>query len=470
MSIDGLFSSERLPKFRAYGTAAGRSPKNARFLAFIGTILVAALILAAPNAEAQDAPVFTVVYPTGVFPVDRQNVQAAVNHGGVVLLKAVDTSGNPLAFNFGPPVNGSGGVFLNADVTVTGETVGGAMTTITGGNAPFRAVLPSQGVRSAFRQIYFNGPRIAAVLLFYSKGFDFRACKVTGVVGFPFLGYIKGQAIWLGPSGDPAAVTGTFAIEDNVIEGIQAPLGYGLALVTFSGQMSVARNTIRDTPTAGILLLDNAGAAVVEDNYVEPGPLRYPDAVAYGAGIQINTPQLGAVAYVRHNQVVCANPQAVGIILASVSEVTPVPYQNSVIEQNDVTMHGNLAFGGIALFDAVDNNFVGQNRILGDGPFALQVSTEVAGDNAVSNTFAGNNISGFQSTIADVFFDINSMNNVLVGNSGSVIDLGIGNQITGFTKGDGGAALGQLKDAQATMRDTLRWLSTYERNVSPFEP
>jgi hypothetical protein len=111
-----------------------------------------------------------VVYPTGVFPTDHQSVQAAVDQGGVVLLKAVDTSGQPWAFNFGPPAAGSGRVSLTRDVTILGETVGGTMTTILGGNAPFFGF--GVGVRSAFRGIYFNGPRLAAVLLVDSTGFD----------------------------------------------------------------------------------------------------------------------------------------------------------------------------------------------------------------------------------------------------------------------------------------------------------
>ena len=53
-----------------------------------------------------------VVHPTGVFPTDHQAVQAAVNQGGVVLLKAVDTGGHPSAFNFGPAAIGGGLVLL----------------------------------------------------------------------------------------------------------------------------------------------------------------------------------------------------------------------------------------------------------------------------------------------------------------------------------------------------------------------
>src|SRR6266478_51606 len=158
--------------------------------------------------------------------------------------------------------------------------------------------------------------------------------------------------------------------------------------------MSVARNTIRGVATAGILLFSYAGTAVIEDNYLEPGPALYPgDDSNFGEGIEVNSPSQGGVAYVRRNQVFCENPQAGGIILASFLDIAPgtVPLQNSVVEKNQVTMHGSLIFGGISIYDVVDHNVVGQNEIRGDGVSAIQVSTLTPGDNAVSNVFNGNN-------------------------------------------------------------------------------
>src|SRR5262245_31496697 len=79
----------------------------------------------------------TVVYPTGSFPEDFEAVQAAVDQGGHVLLKAADASGRPTAFDFGPPVVGSGSVHITTDVEIEGEVLNGTQTTIRGGNAPF---------------------------------------------------------------------------------------------------------------------------------------------------------------------------------------------------------------------------------------------------------------------------------------------------------------------------------------------
>ncbi len=64
------------------------------------------------------------VYPTGVYPADAQNVQAALNtveSPGTVILRSVDTSGNPLAFNFGPTSPGAVIELLRPDITLTGD-------------------------------------------------------------------------------------------------------------------------------------------------------------------------------------------------------------------------------------------------------------------------------------------------------------------------------------------------------------
>ena len=108
----------------------------------------------------------TVIYPTGQFPADVNNVQAAVNLGGAVLLKARNAANVFTPFNFGPAVDGSGTIFLNTDVRITGETVAGRMTTISGGDTPFRSYEP---VNSAFHKLYFDGPRMAAVFKNYDE-------------------------------------------------------------------------------------------------------------------------------------------------------------------------------------------------------------------------------------------------------------------------------------------------------------
>ena len=99
--------------------------------------------------------------------IPAQNVQAAINRGGTVLLKAVNQTREPLAFEFGT----SGGATLTTDVTIVGETIAGLKTRIHGGTGPFRGFV--RGVRSAIRGIHFDSPRSEDVPLVFSSGFEF---------------------------------------------------------------------------------------------------------------------------------------------------------------------------------------------------------------------------------------------------------------------------------------------------------
>ena len=63
-------------------------------------LIVLVYFAVTPGAQAVSPPT-TTVYPTGSFPLDVQNVQAAINAGGTVLLKATNAADQPIAFNFG---------------------------------------------------------------------------------------------------------------------------------------------------------------------------------------------------------------------------------------------------------------------------------------------------------------------------------------------------------------------------------
>src|SRR6267142_2383777 len=151
-------------------------------------LMIASAVAADAGAPAEVVP-DAVIYPTGTSVTDRANLQIAVNAGGTVLLKATSASGVPTAFEFG-----SGRVLLTQDVTILGETVNGHMTTIHRGNQPFRSVF-GKPVKSAIRGVHFDGPTSAAVLLTFSRGFEFTDNVVTDVIGAPFFGFSKGQAV-----------------------------------------------------------------------------------------------------------------------------------------------------------------------------------------------------------------------------------------------------------------------------------
>lgn len=75
--------------------------KNRKSIAGLSLIFFL-IMIAWLHGYAQQAGAQQVIYPTNT-PDDRANVQAAVNLGGTVLLKATDMNGTPTPFNFGEP-------------------------------------------------------------------------------------------------------------------------------------------------------------------------------------------------------------------------------------------------------------------------------------------------------------------------------------------------------------------------------
>ena len=389
-----------------------------------------------------------VVYPTGISPTDVNNVQAAVSQGGVVLLKAKNTDGQPMAFEFGV----DGGFYITEDVTIFGERSGSAMTTIRGGWAPVRCLAP---VYLAVRGIHFEGPRSCAIYIGASAGADLSSNVITGVIGTPWAPETtKGQGIWIvAPWVNPYAISESIVIADNTIEYVDATLGYGVALYCFGAKTTIVGNHISGMNTAGILAAYNAEAVCVMDNIIVPGPEQYPGQFSGGVGIW-GVGSLGGDYYFARNNIICENPEAAGILVLQPHFLwEPVPEPKIVIERNHVTVHGSC-WGGIELVDGVSGAYVGQNRIDGQNAYAIGVwALEFPEVPMANNVFQGNNVSRFTANVAEYFLDVSTQNTVVLGNSGTVVDLGSGNRITGITRMRDGIPVGQvICEAQARRR------------------
>ena len=305
----------------------------------------------------------------------------------------------------------------------------------------------------------FEGPRIAAVLVLATARFEFRRSQVARVV--PFLWYTedgvdvyKGQGIWVVPAGYS---TGAIVIEDNVFEDCGlggAQLGYGLALVPGDSPLRVARNVIRGANFAGIILIVPGAETVIEDNTIVTGPGDIQPRFG-GNGIHL----LGAwdrvqdaPVIMRKNEIRVEGPEAEGIH-AFGDEVYNYPVQNLSVEKNHITVADGLA--GIGLWGEVLGGDVSNNRLRGDAQYAMLLGAGFFDptEQSVGNTLVGNHIAAFDASVADVFFDANTFDNVLKGHGGTVIDLGTGNQIIGAWEQLPGYAGGQFRDAQrATQR------------------
>ena len=227
---------------------------NRRFLSAIAAMCCAMLFQspmswADPSRNAPDE----VVYPTGNFPADVENVQAAVDGGGLVLLKATNVDGQSTSFNFGPPVRGVGsGVDIESDVWVLGETTGTHTTTIAGGFIPFFGLNGHVRIES----LDFEAPLLSAIIVVRSTGAEIVGNRITSVV--PELldfGLTEGRAIKFLANSHP--ITGTVVVADNVILDMHADLSDAIVFDEVEADVHIEGNCIEDVQSNGIFLINS---------------------------------------------------------------------------------------------------------------------------------------------------------------------------------------------------------------------
>lgn len=377
-------------------------------------------------AARADSPV-TVVYPTGVFPDDVQNVHAAVSAGGEVLLEATDRSGKPISFNFGTVADVgivTETVVAHVDVVIRGTTAHGQMTTINGGYEPIIVGAPHvriQGLR-------FVKPYVAAIDVFSSSDVVIADNVIQDVVGYELGdGTTAGYGIVVDPGSLPSSsISGRVLIARNVIDGLQALLGYGINVTNLDADVTIDGNRVSGTNLNGMLVGATSGHASIVNNLVIPGPPLDPN-ITSGNGIVFGHPRGGTFS-IRSNRVICDNPFADGIAAVSNPDF---PLIGSEVVGNSVTMHGSL-YGGISLYDTTSDVLVADNEIKGDGAYALQIGffDQSTPATAIGNKFVDNKVRDFSPAVSDIFFDVNAADTVLCDQAGSLDDKGIGTKLT----------------------------------------
>ena len=382
-----------------------------------------------PGASGAASAPDHVVFPTGLFPLDVQNVQAALNGGGTVLLKATNPTGLPTSFNFGPSDTSGGWVEFHVDAELIGERVAGAATTIEGGSYPVEANgLP---LSIAVRDIVFRSSFDGALLLY-----DCADTVVTGVHTVHTIGrhvtpnLSVAEVIVVGFSG-------RVLIEDNVIEDVAADLGFGVSQFRAAGPVVIHRNTISDTGYGTIESSFNANFATgtpatvsITENRLRPGPA----PGAFGAGIEINGE--GAY-YVARNDILIESPNGIGVYALGAPDFGIAAMVGPVIEKNKIQMQPPIDLGpvfadGIDLVGTVSQAYVGQNAIEGRSFSALGAYNVNDSSDLAFNAYIGNQIATFEPTVAHIVLDSGAHDNVVTGFSGSVLDFGVNNHVTGF--------------------------------------
>lgn len=400
-------------------------------------ITLITLAIGSPALAAFSIGPPAVVYPTGVYPDDVVRVQAALDQGGTVILKAINVHGAPTSFNFGTGISitESGGVILNKDVNIVGEVARSHRTTILGGFLPITGVQP---VKTSIQGIDFESPFWTAITIGASTGcvivdnifHNIRPVQVRVAAGriitfaqaIGFSGYDA--------SGVPAPdlISGNLVIAGNTIDGARAIFSNGIQLDSLSADVEITGNKISNvnddtTETgSGILVIRAQTSVTILGNAIAPGP-----TTNFGAdGIFVGGDQ-SARYLVLANSIQTQGPFADGIDMAGGAANGTTGTIGAKVFANSVVVNGPNA-AGIFLYDLVSQSQITANLITGSGINAFGISTYgFETDTASENHFTANDIRGFASNESDLFYDANAQNNVEIGFCRSVEDFGSGN-------------------------------------------
>lgn len=404
--------------------------------ALFGALVLLTVSLAAIPAGAAPpkVDVDAVVYPTGEHPADSAAVQAAVDGGGTVLLESVDVDGNPTPFDLGPPETGAA-VVLTDDVVILGSS-GRHPTRIVGGLIPF---FGTRATHTRIEGITFEGAGVSAAIFIRSTGAEFVDNRVTGVVGieltFPFVA-TEGRGIkFLGNSDPAGAITGDILIAGNRFDDMHADLSEAIVFDRVAADVTIVDNHVEDVASGGVLWLFSSGDLEVTRNTIVPGPGTGSDFQS-GNGVQA----LGGGPSYRFTQNVirCENPNADGILLAGQIEFGWGAVESPVVTGNTITT-ASADFGGITLYGDVNNGYVANNRLRGTALYGLGVLPLFTdAETATRNRFVGNNVTGLDAGLAHTLVFPHAFDTAVVGNAGTVLDLGTDTVITGErpVKGD----------------------------------
>ncbi len=427
-------------------------PPALQTLRFLRGVLQGSLLFLLPCTALAQA----VVVGQGNPSIDVPAVQAAVDQGGSVLLVGT--------FDFGD----TGRVVLSKDVAISGEadSSGAPTTTVIGGDwtffSPLPATLPPSeaGPKIRIQSIHFRQPLGPPIHLAYCGGANIRGNKVTEIRKRPFTTFFRRAGVLIGPR-DAAVtttifrhlVTGSIKVTDNEVD-LAGPdptitSGEGIFVnLTDGAEVYVARNTVTNCTRNCVDILDNRldsegrGSVVIEKNRVITGV----------TGIPIPTPGTpnGIVTGFNFNPALMNDPAVVAPILVSDNyvEVHGQEFSGSTgivvlagfshIEGNTIVINSATGIGAGMLIRGT-NGAVLRNRILSGGVNAVRFDAPAGVFTGAINTVAvGNNISGFAASQADYLFRAGSRGNTVVGNSGTVLDLGTNNRATGQAPVKGG--------------------------------
>jgi hypothetical protein len=393
--------------------------------AFSGTLAAQSIAVTGTGDPNQDIPA----------------VQAAVDQGGTVVLTG--------HFSFDRPPTAPDTTGYNRMVTVSksvsisgNRDVYGDLPTIKGGDWPF--FVDAAGAQVTIQELRFVSPTSGAVWIYAAGGITIAGCQVRAIIPSVEFAVEAGQAgsvstaIFAGadphpPSktqlGQPANFSGTWKILNNDIDlaGQAGTLALGIAMFSVGRQpdsevdIDVSGNKIRNATEPAINFRIIGGRVYVERNVVNTG------AVSGGAANPDAIRLVGAGSYlVTHNSIDCGWSDTGATAINIIGQGAPlIPETGAVVVDNDIIMSAPSGTAGAAIEirGFAGSNTVLNNRLRGRASVALSV-TDQNGGTPASTSFVSNDLTGFQSSLADIFVDAAAPNTFVIGRQATVMDQG----------------------------------------------
>lgn len=407
----------------------------------LATILFFLLITTLPALAEQT------VTGTGDPAQDIANVQAAVDAGGLVLLRG--------EFDFGR----DGRVKITKNIRIIGESdsSGAPKTTITGGFWTFYCPLPVHGAPPSkkgplikIHSLRFTGAKGTPLHFPHAGGLDIRDCTVSEVkpqeVGvrwkdgdtLPFqAGVVVGNRLDNRKRRIKRAVRGTVRIENNrfYMETDRPDRTMGIGIMvdwTWGADIAIRDNVIHRASRNGIQLLDNIlddkgrGTITIDRNSIKTPDTGIPHPNRYGpngieAGWYFDTG--GGADFTRNNRMsISANriegrgEQSTGMLLYT---------NDAVVTCNDIAMAGGAGARGIV--QTGSRGFFANNRVRGEARYAIYCHP-FESLKASANTFAWTDLNNFIAIKGQAYLRGNV--NVIIGPPlEMLVDKGKGNRV-----------------------------------------
>jgi len=313
-------------------------------------------------------------------------------------------------------------ITLRRSVTVAGQRdVQGRMPEIVGGNTPLLVDAPGAVVR--IQGLHFVRPVSRVIRVGTATKASVTNCVIEGVV--PITG---GEAIAIIVGGPFESPINRLMVANNTIVDPSEPVAVGIVLdpANAIASISITRNEIRAT-AHGVDLRSFGGNAEIDHNRItiansdrtgDPGsPNRFVDGIrCLGAG----------ACSILSNWIKSQHPNSSGVRLQATS--------GAVVEDNSIQMTPPLGStpgaqsSGVQIIEDAKRNLVGRNRVSG----AARTAFSIAGPLPLvpaDNVLVLNRHPGFTPSFVDIEIGEGALRTVVVGESGSISDLGTGSVV-----------------------------------------